>query len=329
MKKFLSIVLSITMFCAFSSNVVFAIDTGGEINIKENIIKDYRERIFEYNKQANSDITAVSLDSEQSLAQIQTETVNELKNAGYNAYDVNPSTFSNIENILHTDLEAAGLNPNYSYIIVIEGEDNENVNSRVATSSSFSHTYNGTTYTLRWMTMYATDDPLMGKASDVNVLSSATTSVIKNCLDTAVSTYISSISRTLGTVASICGLSISNFAPAQTATMRLNGATNWTRRYTQVWNSYDSAWQNGCCVEEVTAYSYMSGSYYDASSNLYRSVPENKAYDTRYSSRYDDDKWRKDYAVVGYLNSWIQWDTVGDVVYKYNGTTKITHKHNF
>lgn len=329
MKKVLSIVLTITMFCMFSSNAAFAMDTGNEINIKENIIKDYRERIFEYNKQANSDITVASLDSEQSLSKIQTETVDALNNAGYNAYDVNPSTFSNIENVLQTDLEEAGLNPNYSYIIVIEGEENKNVNSRAATSSSFSHTYNGTTYTLRWMTMYATDDPLMGKASDVNVLSSAKTSIIQNCLDTAISTYISSISKTLGTVASICGLSISNFAPAQTATMRLNGATNWTRRYTQVWNSYDSAWQNGCCVEEVTAYSYMSGSYYDASSNLYRSVPENKAYDTRYSSRYDDDKWRKDYAVVGYLNSWIQWDTVGDVVYKYNGTTKITHKHNF
>ena len=26
---------------------------------------------------------------------------------------------------------------------------------------------------------------------------------------------------------------------------------------------------------------------------------------------------------------WMQWDSVGDVAYKYNGSTKITHRHNF
>ena len=73
----------------------------------------------------------------------------------------------------------------------------------------------------------------------------------------------------------------------------------------------------------------MSGSYYDASTNRYDGVPESKKYDTRYSSKFNNDQWRKNYAVIGYLNSWTQWDSVGDVAYKYNGSTKITHRHNF
>lgn len=328
MKKFTSCLLAASMLLTASSSLVMATETNktdSGIDLKESIIRDYQDSIVDLKFNSNE---TRAINVKDNVSKIQTDTVKLLNNAGYYAYDVNPDTFETVETSLKTDLEAAGLNPEYSYIILVEGE-NDNLASRSAVSPSFSHTYNGNTYTLRWFTVYASDDPLMGKASDVNVLSSTSQTIIKNCLDAAISTYISSVSKTLGTVASICGLSISNFAPAQTATMRLNGATNWTRRYTQVWSDYDSAWANGCCVEEVTAYSFMSGSYYDASTNRYASVPENKKYDTRYSSKFNNDQWRKNYAVIGYLNSWTQWDSVGDVAYKYNGSTKITHRHNF
>lgn len=327
MKKVISILLLLSTMLSFSNNYVFALTE--DFKDKDNIIKNYQEKIIEYNMQTNSGNILNKISEEDlSLATIQTETVIALNNLGYTAYDVNPDSFSNIENVLQTDLAEAGLNPNCSYIILIEG-DEENNNSRASTSSSFVHTFNGTNYNLRWMTTYASDDPLMGKSSHIDILSSSSSTVIQNCLDATISAYISSIYKPLGTIASICGLSISNFSLAKTTTMTLNAGTNWTRRYTQVWCSYDNSWKNGCCVEEVSASSYIGGFCYNEKTNQYEPINENMVQEISYSSKYFDTQWRKDYAVRGYLTSMTQWDIIGDVVYKYNDITKITHRHNF
>lgn len=53
---------------------------------------------------------------------------------------------------------------------------------------------------MRTLTVTAADDPLYGKASNVNVLNSKVKTVITNCLNTAIYAYISSISTALGTV---------------------------------------------------------------------------------------------------------------------------------
>lgn len=182
---------------------------------------------------------------------------------------------------------------------------------------------------MRYFTITAADDPAYGKASSLNVLSSNSQTLIKNCLDTAISTYIYAVSSGLGTVASICGLSVSNFSTSQTSTLSMNGGTNWTREYIQVWSDYDNLWLFGSCVEYVTASSYMSGQYYSASQNKYVAVPNNTKSTTKYSSKYNDSTWRKERAVFGCLNLWIQYDLVGDVEYRYGGSTKITHRESF
>lgn len=109
----------------------------------------------------------------------------------------------------------------------------------------------------------------------------------------------------------------------------MNGGTNWTRVYTQVWSNYDQTWIFGSCVGYVTAGSYMSGQYYCASRNRYVPVPTNDRSTTRYSSEYFDYSWRKDNAALGFIYSWIQYNIVGDVQYRYGGSTKITHRENF
>ena len=37
----------------------------------------------------------------------------------------------------------------------------------------------------------------------------------------------------------------------------------------------------------------------------------------------------KKYAVIGYLNAWIQKDTTGNIYYEYEDEVVITHRHNF
>lgn len=234
---------------------------------------------------------------------------------------MNPQTYHDVEDILDTDFGEIELKPQYSYIVALQGN----------AGNEYTYTYGGTVYTLRDMTITAADDPAMGKSSYVNVLKSSSQTLIENCLNTAISAYIFAISYPLGTVASICGLNISNFGYGNVAesTMGLNCYTNWTREFTQVWSEYDNAWLYASCVEYVKAFSYMSGTYYDAALNEGTSVPESRSSKTVYSSHYNNRTWRKQNAVIGYLNACIQYDTVGDVQYKYGGKVKVTHRENF
>jgi len=266
--------------------------------------------------------------------QIHEKTICELEKAGYEAYYVNENTFDAVQTELSTDLEDLGLDPTYSYIIVVGEEPikcnvNKNTVYAASTGSEYNHTYNGITYKLRTLTVTAADDPMYGKATTVNLLTSNSQTLLQNCLDTAISAVISSVSNILGTVASICGSSISNLNTSQTSTLNLNGGTNWTVVYIQVYDSMAKTWIIGSSVEYVRAEAYLSGQYYSASQNKYVSVPSNSVSIIKYSSNYSNTTWRNDNAVFGYLILAPQWNIVGDVVYKYGGSTKITHTENF
>lgn len=252
---------------------------------------------------------------------------------GFEAYSVNSDTYESVQEELETDLTELGVESEYSYIIVLDaaGEGSGDAQARASYGSSFNYTYNGTTYSLRRVTIYTSDDPKMYKNSKVDLLQSASINLINNCLNTAIYAYIDFLSGPLhlGTVAGICGLSIANFGTGGTSRLELNGATTWTRKYTQVWNNYDQRWASGSSVEDVQATSWMTGSYYDAHTNSTQLVPQNKSTKKLYSNNYSNTTWQNQYAIVGYLNSYIQFDTVGTVKYSYGGTVKITHYENF
>lgn len=264
------------------------------------------------------------------IASKQERTLNALVNSGYEAYSVTMDTFDETEDVLNTDLDAIGLSKEYSYIVVIQGEEQQTgASNRSSISNTFNYSYNGKVYQMRYVTVTAADDPAYGKASSVNVLKSSTRTVIENCLDTAISSYISSIYSPLGTVASLCGLSISDFNTAQESTLNFNGGTNWTRIYTQVWDEQMNDWTFGSSVEYAMASSYMSGLYYSASKNRYVAVPSQAKTVSYYSDHFSDSTWRKQKAVYGAVNYWLQCDSVNDVHYEYGGRTIITHHEYF
>lgn len=154
-------------------------------------------------------------------------------------------------------------------------------------------------------------------------------SLLSNCLDTAINAYISTLCAPLGTVASICGLSVSNFSTAETSTLNMNCGTNWTREFTQVWDANRSAWITGSSVEYVKAKAYMSGLYYSALNNEYVAVPATSKSSTTKSGNYASTTWRRKNAAIGYIHSTIYYDTVGDVSYYYGGSKKVTHTEGF
>lgn len=336
MKKIISMVLSFVIILSMST-VAFAANVSNEeiINVsrKDEIIQNYKEKLATIRLQQAeaSTMTARTSDLSSAKLDIQAETVEELQSAGYEAYNVNPQTFESVEDALNTDLTSAGLSEDGSYIIMIEGENNSDtgISPMANTSSSFTHTYNGQTYTLRWMTMFVTDDPIFEKYSEVNLLESNARNVIEHFLDSAVDIVVGEVSKRAGIIKTILGLDISDFMVSYDAYMDYNATSTWTRRYTQVWDTYYQTWTNGCCVEEVEAASYINGWYYDVSLNTKNPLIKDFNKQVYYSDYYDDFTWRKDNAVIGYLTSAIRWDVTDDVKYKHDGDVIITHRHNF
>lgn len=310
---------------AFESEEALA-ERVGEMTVMDEILAEHQEAIWDLTVNSTGLATAKAMKST-SISEIQENTVQALQDAGYEAYDVNPQSFEDMEDTLQTDLEDAGLSSDGSYVIIIGGEEDPTVISPQAVSSSFTHKYGGTNYTLRWMTIYTSDDPKLGQSTTVNLLDSTSRNLLINVLDTALSTYISSISSGLGTVASILGLSVESFFPSSRTTMSLTGSSNWTVRYTQVWSPQDKRYTNGCYVEDVATISTIGGHYYSAGLNRYTPFPSNPRTYTAYSSKYNDWAWRKDYAVRGYLTSSTYKNSVDKIEFRHGGSTKITHKH--
>ena len=336
LRKLVLICLVFLLFVA-SPISVFAVESSDTIITNssiEEIIDDFHTLSFLVQTNHSETLLATSnLDNTMDL--IRKTTVSSLLDAGYQAYDVNADTYSYVRATLNTDLEKICSDPNDSYIIVISGENNSNIASASSSiggtaDASFNYTYNGTTYTMRYLTVTAANNPDYAKASTANLLESKSLTLIQNCLDSAIAAYFDALTKIpLGTFASICGLSISNFDTSQSATLNMNAGTNWTRVYTQIYNSNTGDWVFASSVEYAKIKSYMSGLYYDSSSNAYKQVPENALSDLVNSSNYANLTWRKENAVLGYLTNSTIFDMTGAVSYTHGNKTVIKHEENF
>ena len=270
----------------------------------------------------------VSADVQNEFLDIQERTVEFLRDNGYEAYDVNPSTYDDVAEQIKTDLGNLGIGNNNHAIIVISGKDDESTRHDVSTKStasdSFPYIYDGTTYLLRYVTVTAADIPAYGASKYTNLLTSKSAPVIQNCLDTAVKLYASYVlpyGSYWTTIASICGLNISNFSFSQTSTLIFHGNANWTRTFTQVKDTSANTWVSGSYVEYVRANAYLSGDYYSAQTNSYQNVPTSAVTKTVYSSHYYNGDWRNQNGVIGYIHLQVYNDMTGDLSFYY-GTSK-------
>ena len=290
------------------------------------ILDSYWDKIYDEND--NSNLTK-SIDQHALLKQ---ERNKKLSDAGYIYYEVSSDNYEIIEQELHTDLDTIGVNPNDNVLIIL-GDPEEAPVTRGTPGNSFIYNYNGTNYSMRYLTVTANDpeaSSLFAQASTADLLKSASETIIANCLNTAIGAYLSYINSGLGTVASLCGLSISDFGTAKSSTLMLFGGSNWTRVFTQVYSPYSSAWVYGSCVEYVKFKEKIKGQYYSKKTNAMEFVTENPVSKTFFSSNYNNYTWRKQQGVIGYLGTaGCIYDLTGNVYYKYGTTTKITHSERF
>lgn len=349
-KKATALILSFAMLLSIGTSVSAAQADAStptevtEVRTMEDILNDYHDQIFDLEPQTNTN--ARSAQTAESITQ---NTVNELKSAGYEAYHVNADTYADVEDTLQTDLSAIGISEESGdFIIVAYGEEDSTSTSQSRIGegllppnidnggSSFTYTYNGTNYTLRYLNVTAANNSSYRKSSYYDALQDTSSGItVATVLDTIISAVLDEISEELhlGTIASICGLSVSDFASTNVVTgfetLLVRGRSVWTRTFTQVYDSANSQWATQLHVEYVKNSSYIEGDYYDKYTNDYASIPEDQVSWTSYSSHYDDTTWRKRQAVIGFKNGVVYYDFTGAVEFKYGGDVVITHLEDF
>lgn len=223
------------------------------------------------------------------------------------------------------------MDPNGSYIILVEGEDGVASNkARTSIGSSFIYTYNDTSYKCRWVTVYATDNEWMRCTSSADVFEKS--GIVGNVVDTAIGIYASAWGiggEIVSSLLSIFGWSVTDYYTPTDLSLTMNASTVWTQRYTQVWDAYNQMWYSGCCVEEVYETVKLMGSVWNNAQKKFDDI-EGSHETTHYSKCFFDTDWRKKQAVIYYLNGQgTCYDSVGDAVYTYEGTEVIRHCHRF
>ena len=311
----------------------------------EEILNRYHQKAFEErNAEQNGTASTYSrrAGSEKTLEQ---ETVDELTAAGYEAYNVTPESYSDASSALNTDLNSMGLNPEYSYIVVVSGKEANNgansSNSRAVDlpphyeagddglSNSFYHTYNGFTKLLRYVTITGADDPRLAQVNTSVLTESPFDEQLEAIFNTALFLYIDKKfpKQFIGTIASFLGIELIDVNSIQQASYALHAGTNWQRTYIQIYNDATSTWESWACFESATLRYYVSGYYYDAANDQNVQDISDEVVITVKTEHFSDFTWQTDTVIDSWSkNEKDQFEYIGDVIYYYDGKAVITHK---
>lgn len=296
----------------------------------DEILSDFHTEIFDAIQGKQNTRTAGN-DATESIAEIQHSTVLKLQSLGYDAYEITSSNYDDMQDTLDTDLSVLGLSKECSYIVVVGNNAVESSNTRSTIGSTYTYTYDGTTYTMRTIKVTSADDSNYMQATSKDLMTSHSDSVVQALLDATIGAYaeLLGVPSVFGTIASLTGLTKVNLTPAK-STATYNAGSTWTRTYTQVWDDNFSAWTYGSCVEYVTQVCYVNGLSYNATTDRYEEYTTGKQQDVTRSQYYYSSTWKNEQAIIGLLTAWpVFYDKTGDAYYTYKSSTIITHKEGF
>lgn len=337
MKKFIALLLTLVTVTSIITFPASASETTPEVEKTrlDEIMMDHYADLAQLQTQSEDAQSVDFRSASSAILDLQSKTVAALRAEGYEAYGVNAQTFKETEEILETDLSSAGCDENGTYIIVIEGLESETGDiSPQATGNSFSYSYGGKNYTLRYMTIYPEEDPKFNKVDTVNVMDTKVQSVFENIINQTL--YILADAATagtkipFGTIASIFNIKVANFSTSSSSKADYSGATAWTRRYTQVYDPIIHDFSNKLFVEEALSQAWLRCIYYDPSIREFVNEQSEKRKEIIHSDKFDDYKWRKDQAIVAYLGNYpCVKRSVSKVTYCIGSKTVITHREDF
>lgn len=277
----------------------------------------------------------------QQLNSIQDDTISALNNAGYDAYAVNASSFSSVENTLNTDLGSLGLSPDSSYIVVIDDNSQDSNASPAAVgvnpspiidegSGGITYTHDGIVYLLRYITVTSLDAPEYGKTANLDLMETYGEDFITRIADFAISYFLDKINEKIhiGTILSLFGCTTEQAYTNRHSELELNAAAAWSRSFIQVWNEDDEVWEIGSCAEMVTVLSYYDGMILNETTATYDHITYDEVEHVVYSNDYNNHSKRRQDAVEGFL-TFAVYDTTGHAEILIEDDVVITLPHNF
>lgn len=276
MKKVIAMILVFAMLVPLSSAV--AADEMSAKPTVEEILDEYHRKAFEREMQGDTETASTWSRRGGSAKTLEEETVETLTNAGYEAYNVTAENYDTLEAQLYTDFSQMGLDPNGSYIVVISGEDGETsgnsagANSRARPeidiegppdggASSFSYTYNGQSYFMRYATV--TSDTLREGGSYTEKDVDRFAYMLENLFTTGLVALGDAIEDKIpfGTTASLLldrpddyvyvELSVNDFS--------IISYSRWVCEYIQVWDEENQEWVTSQMSEYVTSSAFGAG----------------------------------------------------------------------
>ena len=274
----------------------------------DQILNEYHQKAFE--KQMQGEAAAVSTWSRSGSEQktLEQETVDALTAAGYEAYNVTAANYDALEAELNTDFVDMGLDPNGSYIIVIEAEaDVENVSGNAGNNTRASpetdlegpdhpgtlpttYTYGGITYSLRHITATS--------ASGLQSSDNATLDEKGYIPDSWIEIEGLSLLAAGGSTAYVAIKDIEwliteinnqgNYAFPAPEDLRVYVETAWTRKYIEVYDEADKKWEPRQCSEFASAAAWFCCTIEEVLTDVEVVYTQNRSYSNLYSVDYYD-----------------------------------------
>ena len=333
-KKTISILLCVTMLVCTCPDAFAATAEETTPPSIEDILAEYHLRCDTV-RQSNNDSDASNMTAstaDMQLAAITADTIDTLNAAGYQAYDVNPKTYSSVETALNTDFEKMGLNPDSSYLVVLSGEE---VDSSVSTASyqpaattgtSFEYTLYGVTYTMRYVTVTSADKSSFAKFDNANLIEEIDIMrTVESKCNSAVAYLLDVLSEPypIGTLADFAGIQLVNIdTSSPNATATLNAGAQWTRVFTQIYDSYGNYWETWGSVDSVSFRFFVDGMYLDKNTNEIKEFHSGTQTGKVDSNYYKDEEFRNYIAVMAMFDNYPIHYHAGSVQF-YLGSKKV------
>ncbi len=341
LKKCVSIALAIALVLCISSPACAvqgdsAMDAAQTSTVEE-VLDSYHSQLFELESQQAAGTYTCSTSAATLITQ---NTINELQSSGYEAYHVNPDNYTTMGAVLKTDLADLGLEEDGSYLVVISGEDggtgNNNSNSQTAGTSDFNpnpsiydggkglgfkYTYNGVTYSMRYVTVTPADNKKLFVIGDeVDLLSKMNADSAMDIANAVIAVY-SALGDfcSLGTIAGL----LTSIIPSQSVTygesLKLTPSASWTIKYIQIYDDGEQRWRSYSGYEYVIPLCTLVHIFHNANINMPDSETKKYYGDKEYSEHYGDDAWVKRQAVEAYKYGVTACDSVDEVYFNCNG----------
>lgn len=316
------IALSLTLALLAPASAVLAASIEPTALTAEEILNEYHQKVFQ--KQA-SDISLCSDDNN-----LEKETVEILNNAGYEAYHVTAANYDLLEKELQTDFSAMGLSRESSYIVTMNADthnlsplpDQEIMDP--GGNTTFTFTYQGVQYQMRYVSITASSDPLLAQTSSIEV----NVDKLPKGFETACGIVASEIGLApVVTLLDIIEANLPDGVETVSSSILYQACSVWNVTYVQIYNTTTSEWQNCASMEYVSQACYIHYTYYEPSINQYEQSTSYQLLGKQYSKYYYTDSI-KELATIAFDQEKIYYDYRMEVEYYHENTVVITHQRS-